>query len=72
VPVLVVHGRRDRNAPYGGGRDWAEIWPGARLVSLENAAHALWIDDPAVLDDLETFLKGGWPARAERLSPGAE
>src|ERR1700722_18696759 len=23
APVLIVHGAKDRNAPYGGGRDWA-------------------------------------------------
>jgi proline iminopeptidase len=68
VPVLVVHGRRDRNAPYGGGRDWAAIWPDARLVTLDEAAHALWIDDPTALDDLDTFLKGSWPARAKRIT----
>jgi proline iminopeptidase len=68
VPVLVVHGRRDRNAPYGAGRDWATLWADARLVTLDNAAHALWLDDPAVLNDIDVFLKGGWPARAEGLT----
>lgn len=30
VPVLVVHGSKDRSAPYGGGRDWALRLPQAR------------------------------------------
>lgn len=68
IPVLVVHGREDRNAPYGGGRDWAMRWPDARLVTVERAAHAVWIDDPSVLGDLDTFLRGAWPKRAVDLT----
>jgi pimeloyl-ACP methyl ester carboxylesterase len=66
VPVLIIHGRRDRNAPYGGGLDWAKVWADTRLITLDNAAHALWIDDPSVFQDLDRFLKGEWPASAVR------
>jgi len=68
-PVLTIHGTSDRNAPYGGGREWALTLPNARLVTIENAAHLPWIEAPElVFSSIDTFLKGGWPARAERLT----
>jgi pimeloyl-ACP methyl ester carboxylesterase len=76
MPVLIVHGTRDRSAPYGGARDWARMLPNARLLTVENVAHAPWIESPeAVFSALETFLDGGWPEAAERvtaLDPGDE
>jgi pimeloyl-ACP methyl ester carboxylesterase len=67
-PVLVVHGTRDRNAPYGGGRSWAFALPDARLVTIDDAAHAPWIEAPAaVFGSIETFLNGTWPDAAEKV-----
>src|SRR6266850_5804501 len=40
MPVLTVHGTKDRSAPYGGAREWAMRLPNARLVTVDNAAHA--------------------------------
>lgn len=65
MPVLIVHGTRDRNAPYAGGREWARTLPGARLVTVEGGAHNVWLDDPTVVADIDRFLRGEWPARAE-------
>ena len=68
APVLTIHGRRDRSAPYGGGRDWALLLPNARLLTVENAGHAPWIEAPeTVFDAIRAFLDGGWPAAAERV-----
>jgi pimeloyl-ACP methyl ester carboxylesterase len=68
APVLVIHGRRDRSAPYGGGCDWARMLPDARLVTVDNAAHAPWVEEPeSVLSAIGTFLDGQWPPEA--LSP---
>jgi pimeloyl-ACP methyl ester carboxylesterase len=68
MPVLVVHGTKDRSAPYGGGRDWAAMLPNARLVTVEDAGHMPWIEKPAdVFDTLQTFLDGAWPSAAVRL-----
>lgn len=68
APVLIVHGTRDRNAPYGGGRDWAARLPNARLLSIPDAAHAPWIEAPElVFGSIRTFLDGAWPGAAERL-----
>lgn len=69
-PVLTIHGTKDRNAPYGAGREWASTLPNARLVTVPGAAHQSWADDPAlVFGSIEEFLEGRWPSRAERLMP---
>jgi pimeloyl-ACP methyl ester carboxylesterase len=69
APVLVVHGTKDRSAPYGGGREWAITLPNARLVSVEGGGHAPWIEAPRlVFDAIETFLRGEWHASAERVT----
>jgi len=68
MPVLIIHGTRDRSAPYGGAREWAQMLPDARLITVENAAHAPWIEDPElVLPAVEMFLNGAWPEAAEKL-----
>lgn len=68
APVLIIHGRRDRNAPYGGGREWAMLFPNARLLTIENAAHAPWIEAPEeVFGTIEEFLNGAWPSAAETI-----
>jgi proline iminopeptidase len=60
APVLTLHGTKDRSAPYGGGRDWASLLPNARLLSLEGAGHAPWIESgPAVFSGIEAILRSG-------------
>jgi proline iminopeptidase len=69
VPVLTIHGTKDRNAPYGGGRQWALELPNARLLTVEGAAHQIWVDAPeVVLGAIDTFLRGEWPPGAERVT----
>jgi pimeloyl-ACP methyl ester carboxylesterase len=46
APVLILHGRKDRSAPFGGGRDWADRLPNARFEALDDAGHAPWIEAP--------------------------
>jgi proline iminopeptidase len=68
IPVLTIHGRKDRSSPYGGAREWALLLPNARLVTVENAAHAPWIEAPEkVFDSIKTFLSGTWPKTAEKV-----
>ena len=68
VPVLTVHGRKDRSAPYGGAREWALRLPNARLVTVENAGHAPWIEAPeTVFAATRAFLGGEWPEAAEKV-----
>ncbi len=69
VPVLTVHGTKDRNAAYGAGREWALTLPDCRLITVKGAAHQSWADEPAlVLGSVETFLKGEWPKEAEKIT----
>lgn len=64
VPVLTIHGTKDRNAPYASGVEWAKSLPDARLVTVEGAAHASWLDDPVtVFGSIRHFLRGEWPLR---------
>lgn len=70
MPVLVIHGDKDRNAPYAGGRAWAAALPDARLVTVPGAAHALWRDDPvAVFGAIRHFLRGEWPLDSVKVAP---
>ena len=40
-----------------------------RLLSVENTAHAPWIEAPdKVLDSIELFLNGNWPDQAETVA----
>jgi len=69
MPVLTIHGTKDRNAPYGGGREWAMKLPNARLVTVTGGAHASWLDDPVtVFTSLREFLRGNWPASSEKIT----
>jgi proline iminopeptidase len=69
VPVLTIHGTRDRNAPYGGGREWALRIPRARLLSVAGGAHNTFDDHPEiVLPAIARFLDGSWPEGAEEVS----
>jgi proline iminopeptidase len=63
VPVLTIHGTQDRNAPYGGGREWASHLPNGRLLTVRGEAHMPWLDAPGlVYPALERFLSGQWPS----------
>jgi pimeloyl-ACP methyl ester carboxylesterase len=66
-PVLTLHGTLDRNAPYGSGLEWATTFRNGRLITVDGGAHQLWLDDPTVLADIDRFLRGDWPARAQRF-----
>jgi len=66
TPTLVIHGTRDRSAPYGGAREWAMLLGDARLATVEGGGHAPWIEAPElVLGSIATFLAGEWPPAAE-------
>lgn len=68
MPVLTIHGTRDRNAPYGSGREWASHLANARLLTVDGAAHRPIAEYPdLVLRAIDTFLRGEWPAEAERI-----
>jgi proline iminopeptidase len=65
IPVLIIHGKRDRQAPYGGAQDWAKMLPNARLITIENGAHLPWIESPEIVfSSIKTFFDGEWPDEA--------
>ena len=69
MPVLTIHGTKDRNAAYGGGLDWARSLPDARLLTVDGAAHIPWIEAPElVFGSIETFLGGSWPESARQVA----
>jgi len=71
-PTLLIHGTDDRNSPIGGSRLWAWRLNDARLVELVGQAHALHLEEPAVVVRiLKVFLSGDWPDNATviRTSP---
>jgi pimeloyl-ACP methyl ester carboxylesterase len=66
VPVLTIHGRKDRNASYGGGREWDLLLPNARLITIDGAAHMSWVEFPEIVfPSIDLFLKGQWPPQAQ-------
>jgi pimeloyl-ACP methyl ester carboxylesterase/ketosteroid isomerase-like protein len=59
MPVLTIHGTKDRQASYEDGVAWVKSLPDARLVTVEGAAHALWLDEPAIVfAAMRQFLRG--------------
>jgi proline iminopeptidase len=69
MPVLTIHGTKDRNAPYGGGREWAMRLPNARLLTVRNGAHQSFDEYPEiVIPAIDQFLKGSWPAATEKVT----
>jgi len=63
-PVLIVHGTKDRSSPYGGAKDWAAMLPNAQLLTVEDVAHAPWLEAPGqVLGPIQTFLESSVSAK---------
>lgn len=68
-PVLTIHGTKDRNAPYGAGREWALILPNARLLTVEGAAHQVFAEFPEIVfPAIRVFIKGDWPNGVEKVT----
>ena len=64
VPILTFHGTKDRNAKYGSGREWVFRMKNAKLITIDNAAHRLWLEQDIMLD-INTFLfNKKWPDSA--------
>jgi pimeloyl-ACP methyl ester carboxylesterase len=68
APVLTIHGTKDRNAPYGSGREWPMNLPNARLVTVSNGAHNSFAEYPSIVfPAIRAFLAGKWPNNAEKV-----
>jgi proline iminopeptidase len=69
APVLTIHGTKDRNAPYGAGREWALTLPNARLLTIKDGAHQSFDEfGDIVLPAVRRFLAGNWPEGAEHVT----
>ena len=53
VPTLVLHGTHDRVLPYKAGQELAAVIPMARLVTFQEAGHALFFTHP---DEVNTAI----------------
>jgi len=68
TPVLTIHGRKDRSAPYGGGKEWAHLLPNGRLLTVDEGGHFPWVEAPeTVYGAINQFLAGEWPAAAREV-----
>jgi proline iminopeptidase len=68
APTLVVHGLQDL-VPPNAARLWATLVRDARVLWLEGVGHFPWLEDPeAFFPAVDGFLRGEWPARAERVT----
>ena len=69
TPVLTVHGTRDRNAPYGAGREWSWLLPQGRLLTVAGAGHHAFGESPeTVMPAVREFLGGRWPDAAVKVT----
>jgi pimeloyl-ACP methyl ester carboxylesterase len=66
TPTLVIHRRHDA-LPIEGARYIASRIAGARMVELEGNDHIPWLGDmDTLVDEVQAFLTGARPRRAER------
>ena len=68
APVLVIHGAADP-IPVESSEAWVRAMPNARLLLIKNAGHISHVEQPEIFfGAVETFLKGGFPADATRVT----
>ena len=68
VPLLVVHDRADREAPFAGGEALAHAWQGSRLLVTEGLGHRRILANEKVIAAAMDFLG---EARREASAPQA-
>ncbi len=59
IPLLVIHDRADREAPFAGGEELARALPGARLIATEGLGHTRILWDEKVVSAATAFLREG-------------
>jgi pimeloyl-ACP methyl ester carboxylesterase len=68
APTLVVHGREDTVLPNA-ARLWSTLIGDARVLWLDGVGHFPWLEDPeSFFPAVDGFLRGDWPAAAERAT----
>jgi len=57
IPMLVIHGSRDRITPVASSRNLAQLLPTSQLVVIEGAGHVPTITRPSeVVSAIEEFF----------------
>jgi proline iminopeptidase len=65
APTLVVHGELDQ-IPVAAARQWVDVVPPARLLTLPGVGHFPWVEAPEpFFGAVSEFLDDTWPVRAE-------
>lgn len=59
IPLLAIHDRADREAPFAGGEALARSWPGARFMATEGLGHTRILWDEKVVAAATAFLREG-------------
>lgn len=68
VPALIIEGEQSVTT-VSSARAWAEYLPNGRLLLIPNAGHYPQVEQPRLFfPAVETFLRGGWPEGAVKLS----
>ena len=68
IPLLVIHDRNDREAPFSGGEALARSWPGARLIATEGLGHTRILWDEKVVSAATEFFREGAEAADLKVS----
>ena len=68
-PVYILEGEWSM-VPLNTTREWAGYMPNSRVEFIKKAGHIVWLDNPTeLIDSIEVFMKGQWPANANKLNP---
>lgn len=71
VPALIVHDRDDPQVALQDAEALHAAWPSSRLFVTEGLGHGRILRDPAVIDEVTSFLAGVAPARRPANAAGA-
>ena len=67
MPALVIEGAQTTTT-LTSPREWAAALPNGRLLLIEAAGHANWLDQPAAFASaVDTFLDGNFPPGAQAI-----
>ena len=56
-PALIIHSADDRVVPIADAVETAEAWPGAQIMTVQQAGHRRILHDPPVISAIMRFLK---------------
>ncbi|MEO5763011.1 MAG: alpha/beta hydrolase, partial [Vicinamibacteria bacterium] len=57
APLLIVHDEDDTDVPWKDGKTYADVWPGATLMTTRGYGHRRILREPDVLKAVSEFFK---------------